>query len=74
MRANYTANDLRIFGIRAELHHEDATPHWHMLLYVAFEQADSIQRNFRICLEEDENELITAKARKAPLHTEAIDS
>ncbi|WP_272657039.1 MULTISPECIES: replication endonuclease [unclassified Providencia] len=74
MRAKLHRNDLRIFGIRVAEPHHDATPHWHMLFFMLPEQADSIREILRkYAFEEDESELITAKARKARFHAEAID-
>ena len=74
VRAKLHRNDLRIFGIRVAEPHHDATPHWHMLFFMLPEQADSIREILReYAFEEDENELTTAKSRKARFHAEAID-
>ncbi|HGJ5902332.1 MAG TPA: replication endonuclease, partial [Arsenophonus apicola] len=74
IRAKLHRKDLRIFGIRVAEPHHDATPHWHMLLFMLPEQADSIREILReYAFQEDESELSTLKARKARFHAEAID-
>ncbi|HGJ5897329.1 replication endonuclease [Arsenophonus apicola] len=74
IRAKLHRKDLRIFGIRVAEPHHDATPHWHMLLFMLPEQADSIREILReYAFQEDESELSTIKARKARFHAEAID-
>ncbi|RAR65393.1 bacteriophage replication gene A protein, partial [Pantoea ananatis] len=74
IRAKLHRDDIRIFGIRVAEPHHDATPHWHMLMFMRPEDADQVRQTIRdYAFQQDSNELATDKARKARFHAEAID-
>ncbi|KGT95348.1 replication protein [Erwinia typographi] len=74
VRAKLHREDIRIFGIRVAEPHHDATPHWHMLMFMLPESVDCVRQILRdYAYQEDSGELITDKARKARFHAEAID-
>ncbi|MCP2231830.1 replication endonuclease [Erwinia aphidicola] len=74
VRAKLHREDIRIFGIRVAEPHHDATPHWHMLMFMLPENVDRVRQIIRdYAYQEDSGELTTAKARKARFHAEAID-
>lgn len=74
VRAKLHRDDLRIFGIRVAEPHHDATPHWHMLMFMRPEDAGQIREIMRdYAMQEDGVELNSDKARKARFHAEAID-
>ncbi|WP_261644357.1 replication endonuclease [Erwinia mallotivora] len=74
IRAKLHREEIRIFGIRVAEPHHDATPHWHMLMFMRPEQAERVRKIMRdYAWQEDGNELTTDKARKARFHAEAID-
>jgi hypothetical protein len=74
IRAKLHREEIRIFGIRVAEPHHDATPHWHMLMFMCPEQAERVREIMRdYAWQEDGSELITDKARKARFHAEAID-
>lgn len=74
VRAKLHREEIRIFGIRVAEPHHDATPHWHMLMFMRPEQVERVRQIMRdYAYQEDSDELTTAKARKARFHAEAID-
>ena len=74
VRAKLHREEIRIFGIRVAEPHHDATPHWHMLMFMLPENVDRVRQILRdYAYQEDNGELTTAKARKARFHAEAID-
>ncbi|WP_332838014.1 replication endonuclease [Pantoea agglomerans] len=74
IRAKLHREEIRIFGIRVAEPHHDATPHWHMLMFMHPEQAERVREIMRdYAWQEDSSELTTDKARKARFHAEAID-
>lgn len=74
VRAKLHREDIRIFGIRVAEPHHDATPHWHMLMFMLPENVDRVRQILRdYACQEDSSELTTDKARKARFHAEAID-
>ncbi|MEJ5178854.1 replication endonuclease [Erwinia sp. MYb416] len=75
VRAKLHREDIRIFGIRVAEPHHDATPHWHMLMFMLPGDVDRVREILRdYAFQEDSSELTTDKARKARFHAEAIDS
>lgn len=74
IRAKLHREEIRIFGIRVAEPHHDATPHWHMLMFMRPEQVERVREIMRdYAWQEDSGELTTDKARKARFHAEAID-
>ncbi|WHU84789.1 replication endonuclease [Pantoea agglomerans pv. betae] len=74
IRAKLHRDDIRIFGIRVAEPHHDATPHWHMLMFMRPEEVEQVRKVIRdYAYQEDSSELATDKARKARFHAEAID-
>lgn len=74
VRAKLHREDIRIFGIRVAEPHHDATPHWHMLMFMLPENVERVGQILRdYAYQEDSSELSTDKARKARFHVEAID-
>ncbi|MDU5838395.1 MAG: replication endonuclease [Pantoea sp.] len=74
IRAKLHREEIRIFGIRVAEPHHDATPHWHMLMFMRPEQVERVREIMRdYAFQEDAGELTTDKARKARFHAEAID-
>ena len=74
IRAKLHREDIRIFGIRVAEPHHDATPHWHMLIFMRPEDVDQVRQVMRdYAYQQDADELTTEKARKARFHAEAID-
>ncbi|WP_269564293.1 replication endonuclease [Kosakonia radicincitans] len=74
IRAKLHREEIRIFGIRVAEPHHDATPHWHMLMFMLPEHAERVRMVIRdYAWQEDGNELSSDKARKARFHAEAID-
>ncbi|EMA1850060.1 replication endonuclease [Cronobacter turicensis] len=74
IRAKLHRDDIRIFGIRVAEPHHDATPHWHMLMFMLPENVDRVRAVItRYARQEDHHELKSEKARKARFHAEAID-
>lgn len=74
IRAKLHRKNLRVFGIRVAEPHHDATPHWHILLFMLPSQAEQIRSIIKdYVTAEDSHELITDKARKARFYVELID-
>ncbi|ELI9011314.1 replication endonuclease [Klebsiella aerogenes] len=74
IRAKLHREEIRIFGIRVAEPHHDATPHWHMLMFMLPEDVERVRRIIRdYAWQEDGHELSSDKARKARFHAEAID-
>ncbi|MDU6388623.1 MAG: replication endonuclease [Pantoea sp.] len=74
IRAKLHREEIRIFGIRVAEPHHDATPHWHMLMFMRPEQVERVREIMRdYAWQEDSGELTTDKAHKARFHAEAID-
>ncbi|MFK3875370.1 replication endonuclease [Pantoea agglomerans] len=74
IRAKLHREEIRIFGIRVAEPHHDATPHWHMLMFMRSEQAERVREIISdYAWQEDGSELTTEKARKARFHAEAIN-
>jgi len=74
IRAKLHREDIRIFGIRVAEPHHDATPHWHMLMFMLPENVERVRQIIQdYAREEDSYELKSDKARKARFHAEAID-
>ncbi|PDO88589.1 replication endonuclease [Kosakonia sacchari] len=74
IRAKLHREEIRIFGIRVAEPHHDATPHWHMLMFMLPEDVERVRKVIRdYAWQEDESELSSDKARKARFHAEAID-
>ncbi|UNK60799.1 replication endonuclease [Buttiauxella ferragutiae] len=74
IRAKLHREEIRIFGIRVAEPHHDATPHWHMLMFMLPEDVERVRGIIRdYAYQEDFAELRSEKARKARFHAEAID-
>lgn len=74
IRAKLHREEIRIFGIRVAEPHHDATPHWHMLMFMLPEDVERVRGIIRdYAWKEDFAELKSDKARKARFHAEAID-
>ncbi|PIF21772.1 replication endonuclease [Candidatus Pantoea floridensis] len=74
IRAKLHREEIRIFGIRVAEPHHDATPHWHMLMFMLPENVDRVREVISdYAWREDGSELTTEKARRARFHAETID-
>ncbi|WP_435953226.1 replication endonuclease [Dryocola sp. BD626] len=74
IRAKLHRQDVRIFGIRVAEPHHDGTPHWHMLIFMMPQDVECVRAVMQEhAHKEDAAELLSAKARKARFHAEAID-
>ncbi|MDU5836601.1 MAG: replication endonuclease [Pantoea sp.] len=75
VRARLHREQIRLFGIRVVEPHHDGTPHWHLLLFMRPQQAAQVRHILmEYACQQDSEELISEKARKARFHTTAIDS
>ena len=74
IRAKLHREEIRIFGIGVAEPHHDATPHWHMLMFMLPENVDRVREVISgYAWREDGIELTSEKARRARFHAEAID-
>jgi len=74
IRAKLHREAIRIFGIRVAEPHHDATPHWHMLMFMLPKDVERVRRVIRdYAWQEDNHELQSDKAKNARFHAEAID-
>uniref|UniRef100_UPI001363D708 replication endonuclease n=1 Tax=Erwinia oleae TaxID=796334 RepID=UPI001363D708 len=74
IRAKLHRDGIRLFGIRVAEPHHDATPHWHMLMFMLPKDVAQIRAVMREhACQEDQHELASDKAQKARFHAEAID-
>ncbi|NDL64816.1 replication endonuclease [Acerihabitans arboris] len=74
IRAKLARDGISIFGIRVAEPHHDATPHWHMLMFMKPEHVGAVREVMQgYVTKEDEHELVNARARKARFCVEAID-
>ncbi|WP_127960166.1 replication endonuclease [Serratia microhaemolytica] len=72
IRASWKRAGIRVFGFRVVEPHHDATPHWHLLLFMAREQIEPAREIFRrYALEVDGDE---AGAQQNRCQVVAIDS
>lgn len=63
-RALLKKRQIAFYGMRVAEPHHDATPHWHLLLYIQPQHKDEVIRLFRLkALEEDGNERGAQKHR-----------
>lgn len=71
IRAELKRKEIVYFGVRVSEPHHDATPHWHMLLFVAPENANALNSIIKTyALKEDSDE---KGAQKHRFTVEAID-
>lgn len=47
IRAELARRNIRVYGFRIAEPHQDATPHWHILLYVPSEQSQALEQVIR---------------------------
>ncbi|WP_215954171.1 replication endonuclease [Providencia rettgeri] len=74
IRAEYGRKEIRPFGFRVVEPHHDATPHWHLLLFVHPDHAETLRNIFaKYAREEDSKELNSEEAKKARFHAVPID-
>lgn len=72
-RAKLARDGVDVFGFRVVEPHHDATPHWHMLLFVKPEQRDQLRETLhRYACEHDAHEL--KNGTRARFDYQAIDS
>ncbi|WP_413740817.1 replication endonuclease [Sodalis sp. RH18] len=74
IRAKLSRRGIRIFGIRVAEPHHDATPHWHMLMFMKPEHVDIVREIMAAYITaEDADELRNARTREARFCVKAID-
>lgn len=74
IRAEYGRKEIRPFGFRVVEPHHDGTPHWHLLLFVHPDHAETLRNIFaEYAREEDREELNSEEAKKARFHAVPID-
>ena len=75
IRARLQRENLRVFGLRVAEPHHDATPHWHLLLFMPPHQREPVRAVLReYALQQESDELSSAQAQQARLHVTAIDA
>lgn len=75
IRARLHRDNIRIFGLRVAEPHHDATPHWHLLIFVRPEQLGVFRQIVRdYAFADESHELHSANAKQARCHSIAIES
>ncbi|ELN2735932.1 replication endonuclease [Pluralibacter gergoviae] len=75
IRARLHRENIRIFGLRVAEPHHDATPHWHLLIFLRPEHLEAFRRTVRdYALADDAHELRSESAKQARFHSVVMDS
>lgn len=75
IRARLHRDNIRIFGIRVAEPHHDATPHWHLLIFLRPEQLGAFRQIMRdYAWADDSGELRSDRAKQARFQSVAMDS